>query len=74
MTSSNLEFNNSSRPVLLSAIITLFPVSCSSSAKIIVNASSRIDRLLVNSLSEIIKAHQDLEARKILGPAVIIPN
>ena len=26
------------------------------------------------SLSEIIKAHEDLEGRKILGPAVIIPN
>ena len=26
------------------------------------------------SLSEIIKAHEDLESRKILGPAVIIPN
>ena len=26
------------------------------------------------SLNEITKAHQDLEARKILGPAVIIPN
>jgi NADPH2:quinone reductase len=25
------------------------------------------------SLNEIIKAHQDLESRKILGPAVIIP-
>ena len=24
-------------------------------------------------LSEIVKAHQDLEGRKILGPAVIIP-
>ena len=26
------------------------------------------------SLSEIVKAHEDLEGRKILGPAVIIPN
>jgi NADPH:quinone reductase len=26
------------------------------------------------SLSEVVKAHQDLESRKILGPAVIIPN
>jgi NADPH:quinone reductase len=26
------------------------------------------------SLSEIVKAHKDLESRKILGPAVIIPN
>ena len=26
------------------------------------------------SLSEIVKAHEDLEKRKILGPAVIIPN
>ena len=26
------------------------------------------------SLDEIVKAHQDLENRKILGPAVIIPN
>ena len=26
------------------------------------------------SLSEIVKAHEDLESRKILGPAVIIPN
>ena len=25
-------------------------------------------------LDEIIKAHRDLESRKILGPAVIIPN
>ena len=25
------------------------------------------------SLNEIVKAHQDLENRKILGPAVIIP-
>ena len=25
------------------------------------------------SLNEIVKAHQDLEERKILGPAVIIP-
>ena len=25
------------------------------------------------SLSEVVKAHQDLEGRKILGPAVIIP-
>ena len=25
------------------------------------------------SLSDIIKAHQDLENRKILGPAIIIP-
>ena len=25
------------------------------------------------SLNEIVKAHQDLEGRKILGPAVIIP-
>ena len=25
------------------------------------------------SLSDIVKAHKDLEARKILGPAVIIP-
>ena len=25
------------------------------------------------SLNEIVKAHQDLESRKILGPAVIIP-
>ena len=25
------------------------------------------------SLDEIVKAHQDLESRKILGPAVIIP-
>ena len=24
-------------------------------------------------LSEIVKAHQDLEGRKILGPAIIIP-
>ena len=24
-------------------------------------------------LSEIVKAHQDLEKRKILGPAIIIP-
>ena len=26
------------------------------------------------SLSEVVKAHQDLESRKILGPAIIIPN
>ena len=26
------------------------------------------------SLDEIVKAHQDLESRKILGPAIIIPN
>ena len=26
------------------------------------------------SLSEVKKAHEDLEGRKILGPAVIIPN
>ena len=26
------------------------------------------------SLSEVVKAHEDLEARKVLGPAVIIPN
>ena len=26
------------------------------------------------SLDEIVKAHQDLENRKILGPAVIIPS
>jgi len=25
-------------------------------------------------LEEIIQAHQDLEGRKILGPAVIVPN
>jgi len=25
-------------------------------------------------LEEVIKAHQDLEGRKILGPAVIVPN
>ena len=25
------------------------------------------------SLNEIVRAHQDLESRKILGPAVIIP-
>ena len=25
------------------------------------------------ALDEIVKAHQDLEARKILGPAIIIP-
>ena len=25
------------------------------------------------TLNEIVKAHQDLEARKILGPAVILP-
>ena len=25
------------------------------------------------SLTEIIKAHEDLESRKILGPAVILP-
>ena len=26
------------------------------------------------SLSEVVKAHQDLEERKILGPAIIVPN
>ena len=25
------------------------------------------------SLNEVVKAHQDLEGRKILGPAIIIP-
>ena len=25
-------------------------------------------------LEEVIQAHQDLEGRKILGPAVIVPN
>ena len=25
-------------------------------------------------LEEVVKAHQDLEGRKILGPAVLIPN
>ena len=25
-------------------------------------------------LEEVIKAHQDLEGRKILGPAIIVPN
>mgnify|MGYP006251420511 FL=1 len=25
-------------------------------------------------LEEVVKAHQDLEGRKILGPAVIVPN
>ena len=26
------------------------------------------------NLEEVIKAHQDLEGRKILGPAIIVPN
>ena len=25
-------------------------------------------------LKEVVQAHQDLEARKILGPAIIVPN
>ena len=25
-------------------------------------------------LDEVVKAHQDLEGRKILGPAVLVPN
>ena len=33
----------------------------------------RLDIFKKYSLNEIVKAHQDLEARKILGPAVIIP-
>jgi NADPH2:quinone reductase len=33
----------------------------------------KLDIFKKYSLSEIIKAHQDLEGRKILGPAIIVP-
>ena len=39
-----------------------------SSGKVKINIFKRY------KLEEVIKAHQDLEGRKILGPAVIIPS
>ena len=38
-----------------------------------INKKFKLNIFKKYSLDEIVKAHQDLESRKILGPAIIIP-
>ena len=40
----------------------------------IIIAAVKIDIFKKYSLEDVVNAHKDLEGRKIIGPAIIVPN
>ena len=43
-------------------------------SKMVKQEKVKIDIFKKYSLNDVINAHRDLEARKIIGPAIIVPN